>query len=159
MKIILAITFFTIATSSLAGEQEEMNKWYMAKSGDYTIRDSINDGIFASLSKTVSGGLNIYIQRYEPEKCKESEQTTHSHEPLNINGTLVKYGQACSGQWRTFFPITSAGTDYVISEFKRKKIVEVTTYDNSFKLLFSANGFVEAFNSTNSKRVAEKNAI
>ncbi len=82
-----------------------------------------------------------------------------SHDPLYINGTLVKFAQACNNDWRTFYPISMEGTNHIIREFMRKSNVEVMTYDKSFKPLFSAKGFTKIYNEKQKEITIEKNAI
>ncbi|WP_434429076.1 hypothetical protein [Aeromonas veronii] len=68
-KIILStllLSFF-----SQASIIDEQNEWYLAKNGMYIIRDSINDGLIATLEKSRDGMLNIYIQYVDIDGCKD----------------------------------------------------------------------------------------
>ncbi|WP_429215352.1 hypothetical protein, partial [Aeromonas veronii] len=132
---------------------------YLAKNGMYIIRDSINDGLIATLEKSRDGMLNIYIQYVDIDGCKEKNGVSSSHDPLYINGTLVKFAQACNNDWRTFYPISTEGTNHIIREFMRKSNVEVMTYDKSFKALFSAKGFTKIYDKKQKEITIENNAI
>lgn len=156
-KIILStllLSFF-----SQASIIDEQNEWYLAKNGMYIIRDSINDGLIATLEKSRDGMLNIYIQYVDIDGCKEKNGVSSSHDPLYINGTLVKFAQACNNDWRTFYPISTEGTNHIIREFMRKSNVEVMTYDKSFKALFSAKGFTKIYDKKQKEITIENNAI
>ena len=156
-KIILStllLSFF-----SQASIIDEQNEWYLAKNGMYIIRDSINDGLIATLEKSRDGMLNIYIQYVDIDGCRDKNGVSSSHDPLYINGTLVKFAQACNNDWRTFYPISMEGTNHIIREFMRKSNVEVMTYDKSFKALFSAKGFTKIYNEKQKEITIERNAI
>lgn len=156
-KIILStllISFF-----SQASNIDEQNEWYLAKNGMYIIRDSINDGLVATLETSRDGMLNIYIQYLDVDDCKNKDGMSSSHDPLYVNGTLVKFAQACNNDWRTFYPISMEGSNYIIREFMRKSNVEIMTYDKSFKALFSAKGFTKIYNEKQKITTIEKNAI
>ena len=142
--LILACLFFSPLTFS--DSLSETNEWYIAKNGQYLIRDSINDGYFAMLGANTVGELNIYLQFWDKDSCQKDGDKVLTHDPLLVNNKLVKYSQSCYGEWRTFFPSTEAGRKYIVSEFKKKNIVEITTYSKNFKVLFSANGFTKIFN-------------
>ncbi|MFM5418446.1 hypothetical protein ACEUAV_06355 [Aeromonas veronii] len=150
----LLLSFF-----SQASIIDEQNEWYLAKNGMYIIRDSINDGLIATLEKSRDGMLNIYIQYVDIDGCKEKNGVSSSHDPLYINGTLVKFAQACNNDWRTFYPISTEGTNHIIREFMRKSNVEVMTYDKSFKALFSAKGFTKIYDKKQKEITIENNAI
>ncbi|MDR5015332.1 hypothetical protein RF663_13965 [Aeromonas veronii] len=150
----LLLSFF-----SQASIIDEQNEWYLAKNGMYIIRDSINNGLIATLEKSRDGMLNIYIQYVDIDGCKEKNGVSSSHDPLYINGTLVKFAQACNNDWRTFYPISTEGTNHIIREFMRKSNVEVMTYDKSFKALFSAKGFTKIYDKKQKEITIENNAI
>lgn len=159
MKYLIALLGLVFTASAISDEISETNKWYMAQNGNYTIRDSINDGLIATLEKARDGKLNIYLKYFDEANCKDSDGSIKSHDPLSINGTLIKFGQSCNGNVHTFFPITMDGSNFIISEFKKKSNVEVSTYDKKFKALFSARGFNEVFIIENGRVNAEKNAL
>lgn len=142
--LILGCLFFS--PLALSDSLSETNEWYIAKNGQYLIRDSINNGYFAMMGTNTVGDLNVYLQFWDNDGCQKDGNKVLNHDPLLVNGKLVKYSQACNGEWRTFFPSTEAGRKYLISEFKKKNLVEITTYDKNFKVLFSAKGFTKLFN-------------
>lgn len=71
----------------------------------------------------------------------------------------MKFAQACNNDWRTFYPISTEGTNHIIREFMRKSNVEVMTYDKSFKALFSAKGFTKIHDKKQKEITIENNAI
>lgn len=156
-KIILATLFLSFF--SHADNIDEQNQWYQAKNGMYVIRDTINDGYVATLEQSKNGTLNIYIQYVDIDGCKNKDGISGTHDPLYVNGVLVKFAQACNNEWRTFYPISQEGSNYIIKEFINKSNVEIMTYNKDFKLLFSANGFSKIYNKKQTQLTAERNAI
>ncbi|EPX4131419.1 hypothetical protein ACW0FT_004615 [Vibrio alginolyticus] len=145
-KKIILLSLAALSSGVYADTSDEINEWYIAQNEQYLIRDSINDGYYANLSSNQRGDLNVYLQFWDETKCKTDGDKVMGHDPLYVNDKLVKYSQACNGSWRTFFPSTEAGRKYIVSQFKKKNLVEITTYKKDFKVLFSAKGFTKLFN-------------
>ncbi|WP_461535186.1 hypothetical protein [Spongorhabdus nitratireducens] len=119
----------------------DINEWYETEEGDYAIEEALHGSMYATLSESVAGDLSVYIEKYDEDKCDGSNEDVSNHEPVYINDVLVKMSQACNGSWFTIFPSSDKGRDYLINEFKVKRNVIIESYQNEYKLLFSAKGF------------------
>jgi len=139
-KIIKLTFLLSIFTASVSYAESEIEEWYLSKSGDYLVRDSVNGTLHAQLANSKSGNPEVYIFMFDSD-CEGKESTITSHNPLYVNGTLVRYLQYCEGERRYFFPATTEGRKYLFSEFKNKSFVDISTHNKSFTAIFSAKGF------------------
>lgn len=150
IKEVLNITVFSLLSlySASSFSDDRANEWYLAKTYKYAVQALTDDFFYAELDRTKGGDINVYIKMYSPEHCRENGEKVYYHDPLNVNGILVQYAQACQGSNNYFYPATPQGLKYVVSEFKRKnRVVFKTTYSkDNIKLIFSAKGFVRAYN-------------
>lgn len=134
----------SIAASSLSFADERKEGWYTTVSGDYSVRESLYGFIYATLGTSKGGDARIYLESYSPDHCRENGERVIEHNPLYINGTLVKFAQHCRGEWNLFFAVTKAGSDHLVNQFKRSRSVEVKTLDGT-ALIFSAMGFSDHY--------------
>ncbi|AUW38442.1 hypothetical protein AL543_21015 [Vibrio mimicus] len=90
--------------------------------------------------------MTVYFQFWEEECSSLLGDGVQAHDPIKVNGQLVRMLQSCDGKWRTIFAASDKGRDYIINQFKKKNFVELKGYDDSYKLLFSAKNFTKLFN-------------
>lgn len=107
-----------------------------------TNKDNENwDSIFsASISSSKDGGQRVYITL--AVKCSDKEK---NYEPITIktNGQNVRYRKFCDGSHEYITPISTAGHNFLVNEFKKKDNVLFEFSD--IKVLFDATGFTKAW--------------
>lgn len=131
--------------AGIASAESEVDAWYLSKSDEYMVRDSINGNLHATMSTSKAGTPYVYIFMHDSD-CEKDDGNITTHNPLKINGVLTRYNQYCDGSRRYFLPATDAGREHLINEFKKRNFVEVATHDDSFRSLFSAKGFTDIYN-------------
>lgn len=100
-----------------------------------------------TLFKNGAGYFNVGIT-FPTEDCLTFTQDVLDAPSYKINGVAVKMYAQCVGKgMRMDFPATERGTEYVLSELKKKQLV---TYEQSGVTLdFSAKGFSKSIESVN----------
>ncbi|ENM5772340.1 hypothetical protein P3491_36975 [Vibrio parahaemolyticus] len=101
------------------------------------------DTIFvASISANMDGKQKVYI--YLALKCSDKdekfEQSTHK-----TNGQNVRYYRFCDGNNVYMTPVSKAGDNYLVNEFKKKDNVSFEFPD--IRVIFDAAGFTKRWNS------------
>ncbi len=134
---------FTLLSTSVLAENEKEG-WYVSKSGFHMVQESNHGQLYAKIDLSKAGKVSVYFQLFD-DSCKGKDLTIMTHDPIYIGGVLVKINHYCDGDSRYFMPVTDAGREHLINEFKFKKSVEVKMYDASKTFLFATKGFSEAF--------------
>lgn len=153
------IRFFYIIfalLSSTVNAEEEIDAWYLSKGGQYLVKESTGSSIYALLAESKSGAIRVYLT-FHDEDCKNASEQIMRHNPLKVNGQLVRFSQYCdsdSGE-RIVYPSTDDGAKYLMREFKNKKFVDIVAHDDEFGFIFSAKNFTEVLERFSS----ESNAI
>jgi len=107
----------------------------------YIENDTTNYNFFrVSISSSNSGKQRIYI--YLAKSCKNADEKVNTV-VVKTNGTNVKYHQYCDGYNYYLGPISTAGLNYLVSEFKIKD--NVLFEFNDINVLFSAEGFTKSW--------------
>lgn len=123
-----------------AHAEPEREGWYLSTGGEYLVREKHNGNLHALLSTSRGGETVVYVYYFD-EDCKTETSNMQTHDPLEINGTLVRYQQYCDGDRRYFLPATEAGRAYLLQAFRSSNQVEFVMLDQTTRFLFSARGF------------------
>ncbi|MHA2743255.1 hypothetical protein [Vibrio harveyi] len=111
--------------------------------GNGGVESNLSPKIKVDLFNNVSGDINIGLT-FPSDDCLAFEEQVHNAPSYNINGTLVKTYAQCVGKGeRMDFPATLAGKEYVINQFKFKKLVVYG--QDGFEITFSAIGFSKVY--------------
>ncbi len=124
---------------------ERMEEWYKTVEGQYAVMESVHGGLFATLAISHAGNIRVYLKALQPDHCAEYGERILDHDPLYVNGTLVKYSQQCHGEWNYFHATTAKGSEYLVEQFRTSRSVEVRTVED-ISFVFSAMGFIDAYN-------------
>ncbi|EHD2271104.1 MULTISPECIES: hypothetical protein [Vibrio] len=144
MRYIYTLILSILSFSAVSGS--EVDAWYTSKGGDYLVKDSIHGVTYGLIGVSKAGDMTVYFQFWEEECSSLLGDGVQAHDPIKVNGQLVRMLQSCDGKWRTIFAASDKGRDYIINQFKKKNFVELKGYDDSYKLLFSAKNFTKLFN-------------
>ena len=99
------------------------------------------DSIFsARIGSSSSGEQRIYINL--AKTC--SDNTLTETTTVKTNGRNVRYTRYCDGENIYLTPLSKAGDNFLINEFKRKENVRFEFSD--IVILFDATGFTKAWN-------------
>ncbi|CAM3718968.1 hypothetical protein [Pseudoalteromonas maricaloris] len=96
----------------------------------------------ASIALSKNGNQRIYI--YTARTCNNT-QKRYEDIILKTNEKNVRYSKYCDGSIEYLTPRTTAGDNFLESEFKKKNVVVIEFSD--IKLVFDARGFTKAWNS------------
>ncbi|HDM8135543.1 TPA: hypothetical protein P0E15_005162, partial [Vibrio harveyi] len=100
------------------------------------------DSIFsAEIGSNKDGKQKLYI--YLAKRCSDDqmlEKTT-----IKTNGQNVRYHRFCDGNNIYITPLSKAGDNYLINEFKKKNSVSLEFSD--IAITFDATGFTKGWNS------------
>jgi hypothetical protein len=128
--------------TSVSFEDTKTNASYVAFK---TNKDSEEwDVIFsANISNSQDGKQKLYI--FLNVSCSDKDK---SYDPITIktNGQNVKYRKYCNGDDVYITPLSKAGDNFLVNEFKKKDNV---VFEFSYiKVLFDATGFTKAWNNS-----------
>jgi len=95
----------------------------------------------ATLSTDTTGKRRVYIHSTNPCKNEDEDGKTVT---LKTNEQNVRYVRYCDGNFYYFSPISTAGLNFLVSEFKKKEAVKVEFSD--IHIIFIATGFTKSWN-------------
>lgn len=143
-NLLLSFLFFSFSAFVIA--EDEIDAWYLSKGGDYLVQESTKGNLFALLTRSKGGEIRIYFTMSDAS-CEKSDGKIIPHNPLSIDGKLVRFSQYCEPetQTRVFYPSSDEGAKYLLGEFKGKKFVNVMIHDGSYTFIFSAKNFSDVY--------------
>ncbi|EHA1075519.1 hypothetical protein V3H39_22270 [Vibrio parahaemolyticus] len=101
------------------------------------------DTIFeARISTSKSGQQRIYVTTAVP--CTERE-TNYENVTIKTNEQNVRYSKYCDGSRIYLTPLSKAGDNFLVEQFKKKNSVAFEFSD--IRVVFDAKGFTKAWNS------------
>lgn len=100
------------------------------------------DTIFeARISSSKSGQQRIYVTTAKP--CAERE-TNYENVTVKTNEQNVRYSKYCGGSHIYLTPLSKAGNNFLVEQFKKKNSVAFEFSD--IRVVFDAKGFTKAWN-------------
>ena len=107
-------------------------------------KDSDNwDNVFvAQISTSKEGEQKVYI--YLASTCTDSEKPI-GKTTIKTNNQNVKYHRFCDGKNIYITPVSAAGDNFLVGEFKKSEMVKFEFSD--IMILFDATGFTKGWNS------------
>ena len=100
------------------------------------------DSIFSTrISSNKNGKQNLYILLASTCNDKDMQEKTS----IKTNGQNVRYLRFCDGQHIYLTPLSKAGDNFLVDQFKKKNSVKFEFSD--ITLFFDATGFTKAWNS------------
>ena len=132
--------------SGLAVAEDEIDAWYLSKGGQYLVQESTKGNLYALLTRSKGGEVKVYFT-LDDSDCEKDSGKIIPHNPLSIDGKLVRFSQYCIPEQKTrvFYPSTDEGGKYLLGEFKSKKFVDVMIHDGSYTFVFSAKNFSQVY--------------
>lgn len=129
-------TLFLTLLSFTALSNSEVDDWSTSKGGgEYLVKDSIHGIAYGLIGVSKAGNMAVYVQFWD-EKCSSIlGNGVQAHDPVKVNGKLVRMLQSCDGYWRTIFAASDKRREYVINQFKKKNFVELKGCGDGCKLL------------------------
>ncbi|WP_087025827.1 hypothetical protein [Thaumasiovibrio subtropicus] len=144
MKNFLKSALVALAFAFPAFAAEETEAWYLSNGDEYLVQEALHESLYALLSISEGDEVSVYLF-FDDEDCLTEDGDVYEHNPLLINGQLVKMSQYCDDIRRYFFPSSEAGRKHLIDQFIKKNVVEIKSHDDSFRTLFSAKGFTKLY--------------
>ena len=144
MNLIRSFYIILALFSATVSAEDEIDAWYLSKGGQYLVKESTGSTIYALLSESKSGSIRVYLTMYD-ESCEKASEEIMRHNPLKVNGQLVRFSQYCekASSNRIIYPSTDEGAEYLMREFKNKKFVDIVAHDDEYGFIFSAKNFME----------------
>ncbi|HCG5919395.1 TPA: hypothetical protein NJ048_004579 [Vibrio parahaemolyticus] len=100
------------------------------------------DTIFeARISTSKSGQQRIYVTLAVP--CTDRE-TSYENVTIKTNDQNVRYNKFCDGSRIYLTPLSKAGDNFLVDQFKKKNSVAFEFSD--IRVVFDADGFTKAWN-------------
>lgn len=121
--------------------EAERQGWYLSTGGEYLVREQHAGNLHALLSTSRAGETVVYVYYFDND-CKTETTHMQPHDPVEINGTLVRMQQYCDGDRRYFLPATDAGRAFLVQAFRSSNRVEFVLMDQTHRFLFSAKDFI-----------------
>ncbi|MFH4804556.1 hypothetical protein WMQ58_22910 [Vibrio diabolicus] len=101
------------------------------------------DTIFeARISTSKSGQQRIYVTLAVP--CTDRD-TSYENITIKTNDQNVRYNKFCDGSHIYLTPLSKAGDNFLVDQFKKKNSVAFEFSD--IRVVFDADGFTKAWNS------------
>ncbi|EGQ9303616.1 hypothetical protein WD376_004201 [Vibrio vulnificus] len=101
------------------------------------------DTIFeARISSSQSGQQRIYVTT--AVTCSDRE-AIYDSATIKTNGQNVRYNKYCDGNWIYLTPLSKAGDNFLVDQFKKKNHVAFEFLD--IRVVFDAEGFTKSWNS------------
>lgn len=137
-----------------------------ATASDWTLRDrtattgDLNDyASLATLFISVDSQASIGFSVYDPE-CTGYDPEIKLAAIHIVNEQPVKFQYQCQDDAvKLFMPQYTTGRDFIINEFKKRKVVSVKTIGSNYTFNYSAMGFSEAYKAINSIARLTRQAI
>lgn len=116
--------------------------WAVTSTKRSALGTSAVDKTYVSLEYSSGEILMIYFNVFH-NTCTEFSDETYN-EIIKVNDQSIKARSQCTGDRKVaIFPLTDAGYNFVVNEFKKSQSVTVQ-YNDSFSSVYSAKGFTKA---------------
>ncbi|MBY5981269.1 hypothetical protein [Ferrimonas balearica] len=134
----------------------EFSKVRVLNFADNIGNDSLRNGTYFALERE-DGSMEIFSARISLSKASKqmlyievAKECSNSNEEgtpavLKVNEQNVSFTRFCSGENYYYAPKTTAGSNFLVEQFRKSDTVAVNAY--GFRMFFDATGFIASWDS------------